>query len=82
MNKEIAGSNLYKEPITVVHADMEKVTEESIFRSFCPVCKEGLLMVGRDQRTLKLRATDNCILCGQRVVYSDIKELIKKAGEQ
>ena len=81
MNKEIAGSNLYKEPITVEHADLERATDESIFRSICPVCKEGLLMVSRSQRTLELRATDHCILCGQRVVYSDIKELIKKAGE-
>lgn len=81
MKKELAGSNLYKEPITVVHAEMERATEETIFRSVCPVCREGLLLVSRDQRTLKLRDTDNCTLCGQRVIYSDIKELIKKAGE-
>jgi hypothetical protein len=81
MNKKLAANNIHEEPITVAHADLERATDESIFRSVCPVCKEGLLMVGRDQETFKLVAEDNCILCGQKVVYSDIDNLRKKAGE-
>jgi hypothetical protein len=81
MNKKLAASNINKDPIVVVHADLERSTDGSIFRSVCPICKEGLLMVSRDQSTLKLVAEDNCILCGQMVVYSDIDNLRKKAGE-
>ena len=81
MNEKLAASNVYNNPITVVHADLERANDESIFRSVCPVCEEGLLMVGRDQSTFKLVAEDNCILCGQKVVYSDIDDLRKKAGE-
>jgi len=79
--KEIVGSNLYNNPISVKHAELERVGDNSIFRSVCPVCKEGMLMVRRDSKTFKLMPEDNCILCGQEVFYADIDELREKASE-
>ncbi len=77
----LEAGNIYMEPIEIKHADLERVNGNSMFRSVCPVCKEGTLLVGRDQKTFKLIAEDNCILCGQHFVYTDIDELRKKVGE-
>ncbi len=79
---EIVASNVYNAPITVVHAKLERISDNSIFRSVCPACTKGTLLVRRDHTTFKLIAEDNCILCGQQFVYSDIDNLKKKAGEQ
>lgn len=38
----------------------------------CPVCDEGRLSVHRSSRNLKLLAPDVCLLCGQRVAWTDI----------
>lgn len=42
----------------------------SPYRSTCPVCKEGLLLIARLDSG-DLGKLDNCILCGQRFVYED-----------
>ena len=69
----------YNEPRRVVkHADLERVSPESIFRSGCPHCKIGILLVGRHARTFELLAEDRCILCGQLFEYSDIEEMRQK----
>jgi hypothetical protein len=39
------------------------------------VCPEGILLVGRDPKSLVLKAADRCLSCGQRFEYSDIEEL-------
>lgn len=44
--------------------------EESDFSSLCVVCG-GVLMVGRDQKTLALVPYDCCVRCGQRYFYLD-----------
>ena len=62
-------------PIHVKHAELER-SDESPYRSVCPACKEGVLLVGRDDE-MKLMAVDNCILCGQTFVYDDIEEMRK-----
>lgn len=61
--------------INRAHKDMERFCEESLFRIKCPMCKKGLLLVGRSQRTQELLEYDNCVMCGQRVRYTDIKDL-------
>lgn len=72
MKKKVKpGANLTKKPITVNHAELER-SGESVFRSNCPVCK-GVLLVRRNQKTLKLLKTDICMLCAQTVIYADFK---------
>ena len=79
--EDLSGSNLYNDPVIVKHAELERENDVSIFRSICPVCKKGMLLVRRNQKTLRLEAEDNCILCGQHFYYSDIEELRNQVGE-
>ena len=51
---------------------------ESMWRRQCPVCKEGVLLVYRNNETLQLEEHDRCILCGQRFKYIDIGEMRAK----
>jgi hypothetical protein len=74
--EELIGSNIYSPPITVNHAELER-TDSSEFRSVCPVCEIGTLLVKRDQISLILLPEDQCILCGQHFVYRDIDGLRK-----
>lgn len=78
----MAGKNKDRLPVEVAHADLERDSEDSIFRSTCPVCKVGLLCVSRNRETFDLEAKDRCLLCGQVVIYTDIEELKRKAGEK
>jgi hypothetical protein len=75
--EKIAGCNATKPAITVKHSDLKKVSPNSIYRVFCPACKDGVLPVSRDRETLELLALDRCLLCGQEVIYSDIEDLRK-----
>ncbi len=68
---ELTGINANKEPIEVKHADLER-SGESAYRSVCPSCKAGYLLVKRDQTTFEILSEDNCILCGQQFVYMDL----------
>lgn len=79
--EDLSGANIYKVPIKIMHSELERADDNSIFRSECPVCNVGILLVTRDKVTFKLIAEDLCILCGQHVVYTDIDELREKAGE-
>jgi len=65
-------NNLKEEPILVAHSELERFSETSIYKSICPKCKEGLLLVTRNQDTLKIRKDDMCVLCGQRFIYTDV----------
>ena len=78
---KLAASNIYNKPVEVAHTELERTSDESMFRSVCPVCEEGTLLVRRDHETFKLIESDNCVLCGQQFVYLDIDDLRKKAGE-
>ncbi len=69
--EDLTGINLGNEPLHINHASLARVGNSS-FRSDCPICKEGLLLVKRDQTTLRLLAEDRCILCGQAFIYDDI----------
>lgn len=41
----------------------------------CPVCETGVLLIRRNQRSMKLQKADNCVSCGQPVSYLDIKHM-------
>ena len=74
-DEELVGINKDAPAIMVPHSTLTRASEESVFRSDCPVCKKGVLLVGRDQETFELLEQDRCILCGQVVVYTDIEEM-------
>ncbi len=57
----------------VWHADLERASDDSPFRSVCPACKRGTLLVRRDQETFRLLNVDICTLCAQTVVYKDAR---------
>ena len=77
---DLAGINIYNKPVAVKHAELERI-DPSMFRSVCPVCNEGCLLVKRHSQTFKIQADDHCILCGQQYIYEDIDDLRKRAGE-
>ena len=70
-------NNIDKDSIEVEHKNLIRFNDDSMFRSNCPVCEDGILLVRRDNETFKLLAEDRCIACGQRVIYTDIDELQK-----
>jgi len=78
---KLSGMNITKPVIEVNHKDLERCGN-SLFKSTCPVCEEGLLLVGRDQDTFILQEYDHCILCGQHYKYMDIQELRKAEGNE
>jgi len=80
LENESIASNINREPIHVQHKELERYDESSDYRSLCPVCEEGILLVRRDQSTYQLIEQDNCLLCGQAFIYDDIDEF-KKLGE-
>ena len=67
--------NFAEEPIHVKHAELKRVSSYSMYRSYCPKCKDGMLLVNRDQDTFELAAEDRCVSCGQPVIYDDIEEM-------
>lgn len=69
-----APTNLYNERLQVKHADLERFGD-SAYKSQCPVCSDGVLLVMRDQENFKLVRYDFCVTCGQPVEYLDIDEM-------
>jgi hypothetical protein len=67
-----AGCNLKADPITISHASLARYGDSG-FMSTCPVCKEGLLAVQRNEKTFRLINCDNCVLCGQFFFYTDTR---------
>jgi len=60
-----------KNLIYVRHSDLKR-SGASAFRSICPSCKTGVLLVRRIQKgSFKLSRLDNCIQCGQEFFYTD-----------
>ena len=66
------------EPLKVRHADLERSSEESCYKSKCPECEDGVLLIRRDPDTAVLMAEDTCISCARRFIYEDIEDLRKK----
>jgi cytochrome c1 len=71
------GWNMAKPIIQVKHAELQR-SDNSVYRSECPICKNGILLVYRNPKTFVLEAFDRCVWCGQSVEYTDIGELRKK----
>jgi hypothetical protein len=67
----MVAENIDKEPIKVKHSSLTRFGD-SLFKSECPACEKGLLLVNRDMETLQVIATDRCIMCGQMFIYEDI----------
>lgn len=64
--------NLNKPVLEVWHADLERLTPRSPYRSKCPVCPDGGLLIRRQpEPPYALLCYDNCVLCGQPVKYLD-----------
>ena len=61
--------------LEVQHGELERISKESAFKSKCPACSDGILLVGRDGETFLLLERDYCIVCAQSVKYLDIDEL-------
>ena len=69
--------NLQALPLKVYHANLKRV-DESVFRSACPVCDNGMMLVRRSSRTMLLETEDMCLGCGQHFIYQDIDTLRDK----
>ena len=67
--------------MVVQHAALRRWSD-SMFKSECPRCHYGLLPVARDSMTFQLLDLDRCVLCGQRVRYTDMDRYRRlEAGE-
>ena len=69
------GGNFGKPAIRVRHAELRRWSDESPYKSKCPVCPDGILLIRRNQETFVLEELDFCVVCGQEVVYEDIGDL-------
>ena len=69
-------TNFDEPTIEINHADLERY-DDSVYKSVCPKCKEGILLIYREHKTLNLLAEDVCISCGQHFKYLDIDKLNK-----
>lgn len=68
--------NLNKDTIETKHSELKRWTDDSVYKSECPVCDDGVLLIMRDKNGI-LEKHDRCINCGQAVIYTDIEELRK-----
>ena len=75
------GENFNKEILKVKHSELQRVGD-SIYRSLCPICRKGILLMQRNKVTFKLSNYDNCVLCGQRFEYIDIESIGVDNGKQ
>ena len=68
--------NYHRGIVFVKHAELKRASNESNFRSICPVCDEGFLLMRRDPSSYNLSKDDNCVLCGTRFQYTDIEDSV------
>jgi hypothetical protein len=70
--------NIHKPAVHVYHKNLKRENDESHFKSKCPCCSNGVLLVFRDQTPpYTLKDVDACIVCGQEFYYLDIDDLRK-----
>ena len=78
--------NLPKPAKIIRHAELKRAGE-SEYRSVCPECGEGLLMMRRNA-DMSLSPWDNCLSCGCKfqyidiVVGSNVRELIYRTNHE
>lgn len=63
-----SGSNINKPILVVIHKHLKRFND-SLFKSYCPLCDKGILFVQRNQETFKLLRLDRCHSCGQAFKY-------------
>lgn len=62
--------------LEIRHDQLERWSDHSVYKSDCPACSEGILLVRRHEKTFDLLENDCCIVCAQQVRYLDIDELM------
>ena len=67
--------NIDKDVIDVEWIKLKQTSTDTTYKSECPVCYSGMLLVYRNQETMQLEALDRCILCGQAFRYTDIEDM-------
>ncbi len=65
------GKNSGRPVISVRHSRLVRYGD-SRYKSTCPACREGLLMMQRMGPGVRLSRHDTCTLCCQRVFYTDV----------
>lgn len=58
--------------LSLLHSSLRR-SDDGAFKSECPVCEGGVLLVNRHYRLRSITSLDRCVSCGQRVVYLDDK---------
>lgn len=64
------SNNVHSPAISIRHAALERFDPDSSFKVVCPTCKEGLLLVMRNDR-YEVVDRDMCVSCGQHYFYED-----------
>lgn len=75
--------NIEGERRFVYHKNLARFSEDSPYKSKCPFCENGILIIYRESVSpFRLRSVDYCISCGQEVEYLDIEDLRKQEGNE
>lgn len=56
--------------IGLFHRNLKRIGD-SVFKSYCPFCSNGLLLMRRNEK-LELELEDSCTNCGRFVLYIDV----------
>lgn len=66
--------NVFKPVLPVRYADLRRFNDQSPYKSCCPVCGDGILLMTRHPETGALLTRDTCVLCGQHFHYTDLDQ--------
>jgi uncharacterized protein with PIN domain len=69
---DIVGKNIRSPMKSIVFKELKQFGD-SVFKRICPECKDGIIVMSRDNVTMKLERRCYCFLCGQRYDIVDIK---------
>jgi hypothetical protein len=70
------GKNKNKPVARVFHSKLKRYNDESLSKSVCPFCPDGILVMRRNDK-YQLMPHDHCFHCAQQVYYVDIVEVRK-----
>lgn len=76
MSEPEPGCNLRRPILDVRYADLGRLPGHRRWARSCPACEDGILAVMRDRETFALVGYDCCLLCGQRVCYTDFDDML------
>lgn len=62
------------EPVIALRHSALRSADDGLFKKHCVKCRDGLLLMRRDQTDCHLLAEDACLLCGQQYRYTDLHE--------